>query len=153
MIRSKTRAAQILLTLCAFEFFGPALRDAGPSHAMNPTWVGHARFHMVWFICLMVVSGLLNLYLVWGRKPASLRDLALSAAWQGTTLLGFWLACVLTPFYGGLVFDESIHVRVLGVDENVLVFMVLSCVWCAAVAMLVLERVGSAPRVALRSAP
>ncbi len=66
-----------------FEYFGPALRDANASHAKNPTWVGHARFHVVWFIAMMVALGVVNLYLSWGRKPAQLRDLALSAAFPG----------------------------------------------------------------------
>ena len=41
------RVVKLLLTLTAFEFFGPGLRDFSASHAWNPTWVGHARVHLV----------------------------------------------------------------------------------------------------------
>ncbi len=131
------KAPRILLTLMALEYFGPALRDANASHATNPDWVGHARFHMVWFIAMMVALGAVNLYLVWGRKPAQLRDLAVSAAFQGCTLFGFWSACVLVDGYGGLIFVPGIHFKVLGLDENVFAFIILSTTWLAAVALLV----------------
>ena len=39
----RTLALRIALTVSAIEFFGPAIRDAGASHALNPDWVGHAR--------------------------------------------------------------------------------------------------------------
>ena len=131
------RTPQILFSLMALEYFGPALRDANASHATNPTWVGHARFHVVWFIAMMVGLGLVNLYLIWGRKPAQLRDLAIAAAVEGCTLVGFWSACVLVDAYGGLIFVPGIHIKVLGVDENVFTFIIVTTIWLAAVVMLV----------------
>lgn len=134
------KAVQILLTLMVFEYFGPALRDANASHASNPAWAGHAKFHMVWFIAMMVALGGVNLYLIWGRKPVQFRDLALSAAFQGCTLIGFWTACVLVDVYGGLIFVPGIHLRVFGLDENVFTFILLTATWIVAVAMLVRRR-------------
>jgi hypothetical protein len=78
-----------------------------------------------------------NLFLVWGRKPTQFRDLVLSAVLQFCTLFGFWSACVGVDAYGGLIFVEGIHLRVMGVDENVFAFIVLTSVWLAAVAALV----------------
>jgi hypothetical protein len=135
--RARTiRRVQWLLTIAAFEFFGPIVRDFGPSHAWNPDWAGHARVHLVWLLGFMGLSGVLNLYLIWLRRPADVRDLWLSAAWQCCNLGGFWIAYLLVPVYGGLITVPGEHIHILGWDENVFVFMVLSVVMVAALASL-----------------
>jgi len=137
---ARTRTVRILLTIVAFEFFGPILRDSNASHALNPTWVGHARVHLVWLLAFMFFSGIANLYLVWFRRPVDVRDLWLSAAWQSCNLGGFWVAYVLCPLYDGAITVPGIHTHVLGMDENVFVFLVLSVVM--AVALVLLQRAG-----------
>lgn len=136
----RMRAVQVLLTIVAFEFFGPIVRDYGPSHALNPSWVGHARLHLVWLLGFMFFSGLVNLWLIWGRRPFDVRDLRLAALWQCCNLGGFWAAYALADAYGGLVTVPGIHVHVLGWDENVLVFAILSAVMAVALALLALGR-------------
>lgn len=135
-------AARVLLTVTAVEFFGPIVRDFNPSHAMNPSWPGHARLHLVWLLGFMLLSGLANLYLLWLRRPFDVGNLRLSAAWQCCNLGGFWLAAVSTPAYGGLVRVPDEHVEILGVNENVLVFAVLSALM--GVALLLLRTGGTA---------
>jgi hypothetical protein len=137
---SRIRAVQIALTVTALEFFGPIARDYHPSHALNPDWVGHARVHLVWLLGFMGLSGLANLYLIWLRRPFEVRNLWLSAAWQSCNLGGFWSAYLLTPLYGGLITVPGIHTEILGFDENVFVFGVLSAVMLGAVALLRLAR-------------
>ena len=135
--REKTlRTVQILLTITAFECFGPFLRDFNPSHAWNPDWDAHARFHLVWQLATMGLSGLANLYLIWFCRPLNAWHLWLSALWQATILTGFWAACLLTPLYEGRVTMPNIHMYIFGIDENVVVFTVLSSVLAAAVALL-----------------
>ncbi|MGI9591998.1 MAG: hypothetical protein ACR2P8_11570 [Myxococcota bacterium] len=119
----RTLAVQIALTVTALEFFGPVLRDAGASHALNPTWVGHARVHLVWLLGFMFLSGVVNLYLIWRR-----RELVLSALWQSCNLGGFWIAYFLSPAYEGAITVPGVHTQVFGIDENVFVFSVLSLV-------------------------
>lgn len=125
---SRVRAVQVALTLTALEFFGPILRDSGASHALNPDWVGHARVHLVWLLGFLFFSGLANLYLIWLRRPFELRNLWLSAGWQSCNLGGFWVAYLLGPAYGGAITVPGIHTHILGFDENVFVFAVLSLV-------------------------
>ena len=119
-----------LLTVGSFEFFGPALRDLGPSHATNPEWVGHARLHMVWTIVLMVALGVTDLALVFrGRGTSREADnLRLAGALQLANLVAFWIAWVTAPLYGGAVVIEQ-HAQVLGINENTLVFVVLSALF------------------------
>ena len=133
---SPIRMAQILLTLTALEFFGPILRDINATHALNPSWVGHARLHLIWLLGFMGLSGIANLYLIWFRRPFDVRDLWLSAAWQACNLGGFWISVVLAPAYGGAVTLPETHVHILGLDENVVAFTILSALLIAAGAAL-----------------
>jgi hypothetical protein len=130
------RVVQVLLTVTALEFFGPIVRDWGPSHLLNPAWVGHARVHLAWLLGFMGLSGLVNLWLVWLRRPFALGNLWLSVAWQCCNLGGFWIAYFLVDTYDGRITMPDTHVHVLGVDENVLVFAVLSAVMAVAVVLL-----------------
>lgn len=124
-------SVQLLLTISALEFFGPIARDFNATHAWNPTWVGHARFHLVWLLGFMGLSGVVNLHLIWRR-----RELWLSSAWQCCNLGGFWVAYVLVPVYAGLVVVPGEHTKILGVDENVFVFTILSTVLASAIGLL-----------------
>jgi hypothetical protein len=139
------RTAQLLLTLTAFEFFGPIVRDYNATHVLNPAWVGHARFHLIWLLGFMGMSGIANLYLVWARRPFDVRNLWLSFAWQACNLGGFWAAVVLAPAYGGAVTVPETHVDVFGLDENVVVFTVLSVLLLVAGAALRRAPVGARP--------
>jgi hypothetical protein len=82
------------------------------------------------------VHGLVNLWLVWLRRPFALGNLWLSVAWQCCNLGGFWIACFLVGAYGGRITMPGTHVHVLGIDENVFVFAVLSAVMAVAVVLL-----------------
>lgn len=130
------RTIQVLLTIVAFEFFGPIARDYNATHALNPQWVGHARFHLVWLLGFMFLSGVGNLWLIWWRRPFELENLWLSAIWQGCNLGGFWISCLLVDAYGGLIIVPGEHVLIMGYDENVIVFTILSIVLATAVGLL-----------------
>lgn len=119
------------LTICVLEFFGPIVRDFGDSHALNPTWVGHARVHLVWLLGFMLFSGIVNLYLIWVRRSAGLGDLWLSAVWQSCNLAGFWFAFLLLPVYDGDMTIPGVHTQMFGIDENVFVFTLLSVLMAA----------------------
>lgn len=127
---------RIALTITALEFFGPLVRDYHPSHAFNPDWVGHARVHLVWLLGFMGLSGVMNVYLIWFRRPFELRNLWLSAAWQCCNLGGFWIAYLLEGHYHGAMTVPGVHVQILGIDENVLAFAVLSCVMLGSLGLL-----------------
>ena len=131
MTDRQTLAIRLALTFTALEFFGPAIRDAGASHALNPDWVGHARVHLVWLLGFMVLSGVANVWLIWLRQPV-LESLRLSALWQTCNMGGFWVAVVLGPAYGGSLTMEGIHMHVFGIDENVFAFTILSLVLAGA---------------------
>ena len=123
---TKLRAAQILLTLGALEFFGPILRDTNASHLLNPDWVGHARFHLMWNLMLWLALGAYSLYLIWRTRPNKLTDLYLVLLLQIFNAFAFWGAVVLGPAYAAEIFDVKIHFGFMNVNENIIVFTVLS---------------------------
>lgn len=126
---------RILLTICAFEFFGPCLRDSNKSHLTNPDWVGHSRFHLMWQLGIMFFCGIITLALIWLPNPLRPIHLYVASGLLAANLLGFWVAAILVRFYDGLIFVEGIHKRILGIEENVFVFSVLSAVLVMAVAI------------------
>jgi hypothetical protein len=127
---------RILMTVCVLEFFGPWVKDYSESHVFNPDWVGHARVHMMWLLGFFLFSGIANLYLIWFARPKRLVHLYVSLMWLSANLLGFWLAVLALPLYDGSLVVPHHHVYILGIEENVFVFGVLSIIWAAAFCLL-----------------
>ena len=58
--------SKILLTLICIGFGTlTPLIDFNESHATNPLWTGHARFHLVWQVNAMIITALLSIFLLW----------------------------------------------------------------------------------------
>ena len=58
--------SKILLTLICIGFGTiTPLIDFNESHATNPLWTGHARFHLVWQVSAMILTAILSLALLW----------------------------------------------------------------------------------------
>lgn len=129
---------RILLTIGVFEFFGPIVRDTNASHLLNPEWVGHSRFHLMWQLGTMFFAGICNLYFIWKRDSVNgLRNLYVAVVWQATNILGFWSSVLLVNQYDGLVFDAKVHIKIIGlVDENVFVFSILSVLLSIIISLL-----------------
>lgn len=132
-------AVRILFTICAFEFFGPCIRDSNKSHLTNPDWVGHARFHLMWQLGIMFFAGLVTLALIWLPDPLRPVHLYVAGALLATNLLGFWAAVVLVKAYRGLIFVPGVHGMILGIEENIFVFSVLSVIFVGALAFFGLK--------------
>lgn len=127
---TKLLALRVALTLTALEFFGPAVRDTDVSHLLHPDWVGHARIHLAWLLGFMVLSGIANLYFIWGRRPV-VESLRLSALWQSCNLGGFWIAVAFDPIYEGEITVPGVHTHIFGYDENVFAFSVFTLIMLA----------------------
>ena len=58
--------SKVLLTLICIGFGTlTPLIDFNESHATNPLWTGHARFHLVWQVNAMIITALLAISLLW----------------------------------------------------------------------------------------
>ena len=73
--------AKILLTLTVLGYALVTIKaDFNKTHATNPQWTPHARFHVVWQILSYSGVGLIALYLIWSDGPNPIERLYLAAA-------------------------------------------------------------------------
>ena len=67
---------RILMTITAIALtIGPAVADFNKTHATNPLWPPHARFHVVWQVITNSSLCLMILYILWTPLGAGLRKL------------------------------------------------------------------------------
>lgn len=100
--------ARILLTLVTAGWsFATVIADFNKTHATNPAWTGHARFHVVWQICSYVGFGILALALIWTPGPLVRERLILVAVMAAIVYGGFFIAAFAMPLYGGRAYDDN----------------------------------------------
>ena len=83
------------------------IADFNKTHATNPKWTGHARFHVVWQICSYVGFGLLALALIWWPGAYAVERLYLVAIMGGIVYAAFFVAVFAMPIYGGAAYDDN----------------------------------------------
>ncbi|MDO9125492.1 MAG: hypothetical protein Q7U42_01365 [Parvibaculum sp.] len=99
---------RLLFSLVAFMIsVGPIFADFNKTHATNPLWTPHARFHVVWQVLSQTGISLVILYLLW--TPAA--DYA-THIWVAAILNYIWGASFYTtlatmPIYGGALKDVN----------------------------------------------
>jgi hypothetical protein len=136
--------AKILLTIATLGYSAiPTYFDSNPTHATNPGWDSHARFHVVWQVSSYVYFALLALYLIW-TAGTDTWPLWLAALFAAFAYAGFWTAVLFRPTYGGTLVSQTNPVpafkwNVLGkrfeTDANVSLFtpaviILLAAMWC-----------------------
>jgi hypothetical protein len=77
---------------------GPAVADFNATHATNPLWTPHARFHVVWQVFTNSTVAALSLYLLWVVDAFWLAAF-LNAVWFGSFFLTL---AVMSRFEGAL---------------------------------------------------
>lgn len=138
-------AAQILLTIATLGYSAiPTLVDLGPTHATNPSWTGHARYHVVWQVVSLVLMALLGLFLTWTATGPGIR-LWIPAALCVAAYGGFWAALLTRSKYRGVMQDEvngvpEVGFKVFGwkasIDANVSQFAPLTLIALIAIAII-----------------
>lgn len=81
---------------------GPAVADFNATHATNPLWTPHARFHVVWQVFTNSTVAALSLYLLWGAGEFWLAAL-LNTVWFGA----FFLTLAVMPRFEGALADVN----------------------------------------------
>ena len=100
--------ARICFTLTTAGWaLGTVIADINKTHATNPKWTPHARFHVVWQISSYVGFGLLALALIWWPGPLASERLALVALMSTIVYAAFFMALLTMPAYGGATFDKN----------------------------------------------
>lgn len=100
--------AKILLTLTTAGWaVATIFADFNKTHATNPKWTGHARFHVVWQILSYNGFGLLAFGLIWWPGPLALERLYLVALMCAIVYAAFFTALIAMPTYGGAAYDKN----------------------------------------------
>lgn len=100
--------ARILFTLMTVGWaIATVFADFNKTHATNPKWTPHARFHVVWQISSYVGFGLLAFALIWWPGPLALERLYLVALMGTIGYAAFFAALLAMPVYGGAAYDDK----------------------------------------------
>ena len=100
--------ARILFTLMTAGWaLLTVVADFNKTHATNPQWTPHARFHVVWQISSYVGLGLLAFALIWWPGPLAVERLYLVAAMGAVVYAAFFAALIAMPIYGGGAYDKN----------------------------------------------
>jgi hypothetical protein len=130
--------ARILLTLATLGYGAVTIKaDFNKTHATNPQWTPHARFHVVWQILSYSGIGLIALGLIWLSGPLPIERLYLAAALALVVYAAFFVAALARPIFGGTLYDNNGYLPFKAPigrahwDVNVTAFTVLSLILIA----------------------
>lgn len=112
--------------------------DFNRTHATNPSWTGHARFHIVWQIGTVVFLSVSGLLLIWAPAFSSTQCFYLASLLTALSPLGFLTAFLFRKVYGGTLNDPNgipqLHLDLFG--EILTIDMNLVAVTAALVSLL-----------------
>lgn len=101
-------AAKILLTIATLGYgVGTVIADLNKTHASNPLWTPHARFHVVWQVLSYNGISLLALALIWVPGPMQIERLYLVCIITVVIIASFYATWIAMPMYGGSNFDAN----------------------------------------------
>jgi hypothetical protein len=100
--------ARILLTIASLGFGAVTIKaDFNNTHATNPQWTPHARFHVVWQILSYSGLMLIALGLIWARGPLPGGRLYLAAALGFAIYGAFFVSVLARAVFGGALYDSN----------------------------------------------
>lgn len=100
--------ARILLTLAALGYGAATIKaDFNKTHATNPAWTPHARFHVVWQILSYSGIAFIALLLIWAKGAFATERLYLAAALAFAIYGAFFATVFARPVFSGSLCDEN----------------------------------------------
>jgi hypothetical protein len=100
--------ARILISLATVGYgFATIKADFNATHASNPLWTPHARFHVVWQILSYSGLAVIALGIIWIKGPVEVERLYLAAG-MGIAVFGaFFIALLARSMFGGALYDQN----------------------------------------------
>ena len=133
----QTLVSWLLFTLVAVMIsVGPIFADFNKTHATNPLWTPHARFHVVWQVLSQTGVSLVILYLLWNDAADYMVHIWIAAVLNYIWIASFFATLATMPLYGGALKDvngiKPFRFNILGtvylVDTNLFGASVLTIV-------------------------
>ncbi len=101
----------------------PLFADLNRTHATNPAWTQHARFHVVTQVLTTSAVAAISLWLLWSPDIDRSLGICVAAALSFAVLGSFFVSAALRRFYGGALSDEEGGIaKFRAVDLNLLNF-------------------------------
>jgi hypothetical protein len=122
----RSTACVLLTGLCGIQGLATLAIDLHRSHATNPSWPGHARFHVVWQSMNVALLSVIEIGLIWWHGPRATQRFYLAVILASVSCFGFLLALLGRRLYGGTLSDPNgippariaIAGRTLSIDLN-----------------------------------
>jgi hypothetical protein len=100
--------ARLMVTaVAAGQGITPLFIDLNRTHATNPLWPGHARFHVVWQTMGFFFLGVIGVTLIWLPSPESRLLFYLAALLTASPMLSFLVAMFSLRAYDGTLHDPN----------------------------------------------
>lgn len=95
---------RILVSIIALAVsIGPMFADFNKTHATNPLWTPHARFHVVWQVLSQAGVSMVILFLLWTKSADYLTHI-----WIAVVLTYVWLGSFFVTLASMSLFDGSL---------------------------------------------
>ncbi len=135
--------ARLALTaVCTLQGVAQLAIDLNRTHATNPEWIGHARFHVVWQSISVGLLALIEVVLIWAPGIASPMTFYLAAILTLVLPCGFLGAFGSRQLYSGRLSDPNgipaLRMRVMGQMRSIDMNLVAVIVAFVAVAIILL---------------
>jgi hypothetical protein len=106
-VTNQAIARGLLAAFCCLQGLATLVIDLNRTHATNPEWPGHARFHLVWQAAAFAWLALLEVVLVLAAGPYQEQRFYLAAILAGIPMLGFFAALIGRSLYRGALSDTN----------------------------------------------
>ena len=117
-------AGKILITISTIIYgLAPLFVDLNKTHATNPLWTGHSRFHVVWQVMITFCIAILSLYFLWIRSY-EIENIVIAFILGLSVLGSFLLNVCLMKFYGGTLADKNGVSKTFNINSNLLGFTI-----------------------------
>jgi hypothetical protein len=101
----------------------PLLADLNATHACNPRWPLHARFHVVTQVLTSTAIAALAMYLLWATNIHQPTGICIATMLSSCVLGAFFISAAFKSLYGGALSDAVDGIApVAGVDLNAVNF-------------------------------
>ncbi|MFZ3033708.1 MAG: DUF6640 family protein [Parvibaculum sp.] len=133
----QTLVSRLLFTLVGTAIaIGPIFADFNKTHATNPLWPPHARFHVVWQVLSQSGVSMVILYLLWATSSDYHTHIWVAALLNYVWIVAFFSTLASMKIFGGALKDvngiKPFHFNILGniylVDTNLFGATILTLV-------------------------